>query len=200
VKNNLTVISSLLNLQAGGSSDRRVVEVLRDASHRVSSMATIHEQLYRSDNLAAIDFRDYAQRLTHQLLRTYAAPGVALELEIRDVFLEINEAIPCGLIINELVTNALKYAFPGRTSGRIVVSMQVAGDGPHTLMVRDDGVGIDEGTDPERVSTLGLRLVSLLAEQIGGRAKITRDHGTTCSVEFRPTPRSNGRAPGSTSP
>ncbi len=138
--------------------------------------------------------------LTHQLLRTYAAPGVALELEIRDVFLEINEAIPCGLIINELVTNALKYAFPGRTSGRIVVSMQVAGDGLHTLMVRDDGIGIDEGTDPERVSTLGLRLVSLLAEQIGGKAKIVRDHGTTCSVEFRPAPRSNGRAMGPTSP
>jgi PAS domain S-box-containing protein len=186
VKNNLTVISSLLNLQSGASSDRKVIDVLRDAAHRVASMASIHEQLYRSNNLAAIDFREYAERLVRQLERTFRVPGIEIDLRADEAFLEINEAIPCGLIINELVTNALKYAFRDRSSGRIVVSMEVGEDGLHTLEVRDDGVGIEAGIDPEQATTLGLRLVSLLAEQLGGKARIIRNHGTHCTIAFRP--------------
>jgi two-component sensor histidine kinase len=193
VKNNLTVITSLLSLQASGSTDRKVVEVLQDAAHRVGSMASIHEQLYRSNNLAAIDFRAYTERLTQHLFRTFAPDGITLDLHIGKIFLEINSAIPCGLIVNELVTNALKHAFRGRATGRIVISMKVSGDGLHILTVRDDGAGLPGTVDIENVTTLGLRLVSLLATQLGGSARISEDHGTVCVIEFRPVPRTQPR-------
>ena len=197
VKNNLTVINSLLNLQASTLTDRGTKAVLREAANRVGSMAAIHEQLYRSSNLAAIDFRPYVERLVTQLLRTYAPGHVTFDLDIKGIFFEINAAIPCGLIINELVTNSLKYAFPERAQGSITVRITISPDGMRTLMVRDDGIGLPGPVDVANISTLGLRLVSLLAQQLGGSAEITSQNGTCCTVEFPPP---SSSAPGQSAP
>jgi two-component sensor histidine kinase/ligand-binding sensor domain-containing protein len=184
VKNNLTVISSLLNLQTASTANSDARGVLREAASRVRSMAAIHEQLYHSDNLAAIDFQFYIENLVHQLLRTFSSSGIRTDVACKGVFLEIGVAIPCGLIVNELVTNALKYAFPGGTSGHIEVRMEGGANGMRSLTVKDDGIGLSAPIDPEKSTTLGLRLVSLLGHQLGGGITLSSGPGLTCTVTF----------------
>ncbi len=188
VKNNLQVVSSLFDLQTPHTQDAGVQEMLRECRNRVRTMAAIHEALYRDNDLARVDFGSYALRLANQLVRSFGLGArVRLQMHAQDVHLNIDHAIPCGLIVNELVTNALKYAFPEPRTGEVIVSLQRDPDesGWLLLQVGDDGIGMPEALDIEQVSTLGLRLVQSLVGQLGGRLhRDTPETGTRLSVQF----------------
>ncbi len=187
VKNNLQIISSLLHLQSRNVTDARALEMLREGQNRVQSMALIHENLYRSQDLANVDFGEYVKTLVAHLFSSYGGGQgkVNLIVEVDRVPLSIDTAIPCGLIINELVTNSLKYAFPKGRKGEIQVCLHLVGDGEVALTVSDNGVGLPPGFDIERTESLGLRLVTTLADQIDGRVHIGCDVGSEFKISFR---------------
>lgn len=187
VKNNLAVVSSLLYLAAARSDDGRAAHVLRESQDRVRSMALVHEELYRSGNLGAISFSDYVSRLLHYVLQSYGggSPRIRTRLEIREVQLDADSAVPCGLILTELFTNALKHAFPDGRSGTIAVTLQNSDDGCHRLLVSDDGVGIAPGVEIDTAPTLGWRLVRSLTRQLDGTFTIRRTaSGTEAALLF----------------
>ena len=191
VKNNLQVISSLLNLQVMTLEDEDLVATIADSQHRIRAMALIHEQLYQSSDLAYIDFAQYAQSLVSYLSSSYLSgtDNVILTTTIDDIHLDIDTAIPCGLIINELVTNALKHAFPDSRSGEVCVKMHQSETQGYTLTVNDNGIGLPADIDLHQTTSLGLRLVNLLTTQVGGTVQFHRDCGTTISIDL---PRPNG--------
>ena len=186
VKNNLQVIASLLNLQVMNLKDDQLAAIIADSQHRVRAMALIHEQLYQSSDLARIDFAQYAQRLVNHLDKSYRgwASNIALTTTIDDIQLDIDSAIPCGLIINELVTNAIKHAFPDDHSGTICVTMHKDGDQRITLTVSDNGIGLPEDFDLRQTQSLGLLLVNGLTEQLGGSLYWNSVAGTTVTVDI----------------
>ena len=171
VKNNLQIVASLLSLQAGRTSNPSVLDVLHDTRNRVRSMALLHEAIYRAGNLAHIDFSVYVKELCTQIVHSSgrAAAGIMVESRVPAFGLAMEQALPCGLIINELVSNSLKHGFPQGRSGRVLVELLHTGEGRLVLKVCDDGVGLPPDLDPSRVSTLGLKLVLNLADQLGGR-------------------------------
>jgi PAS domain S-box-containing protein len=185
VKNNLQVISSLLNLQATRLGDSRAIDALRDSQDRVRSMALVHEKLYQSPDLAQIDFADYTRALTRSLFGSYRdhVPGIALRTQIDDTLMSVDIAIPCGLILSELVSNALKHAFPDGRSGEIIISLR-AQEGSRVLTVADDGVGLPQEMEVLHPESLGLELVNTLATQLDGTLTLEREGGTTCMVTF----------------
>jgi PAS domain S-box-containing protein len=187
VKNNLQIISSLLNLQSGHIHDPRALEVFKEGQGRVRSMALIHEKLYQSDDLARVDFYEYISNLAAYLFRSYEvnSGAVRLNVESEDVMLGVDTAIPCGLIINELVSNSLKHAFPGGGSGLINITLRPAGPERLTLAVSDDGVGLPPGFDVRNTPSLGLQLVNTLARQIGGEVEVTGGAGAEFRITFR---------------
>ena len=184
VKNNLQVISSLLNLQAANVVDPQTLEQLRESQNRIRSMALIHERLYQSGNLARIDFGEYARSLVSFLARSYSVPGVQVQVNVQDIELPVNTGIPCGLIINELVSNALKYAFPNEREGEVEIRLEVTPDRIAVLSVRDDGIGLPREFDYQDTTTLGLQLVNTLTKQLNGTIGLIRDRGTTFSITF----------------
>lgn len=185
VKNNLQIVKSLLQMQCRRTKEQEAILVLQDSQNRIASIALVHEKLYRSDDLANIDFAQYIPDLTTHLFDTYnvSSQNVTLTIEVDDIFLEIDTAIPCGLIINELVSNSLKYAFPNNRIGEIQVNFHNNSKGIMTLIVRDNGIGIPEELDIENTQTLGLTLVLGLVEQLEGTLELDRSQGT----EFRMT-------------
>ncbi len=188
VKNNLQIISSLLNLQAKSITDSQVLGLLRDSQNRVKSMALVHEKLYRSSDLARIDFAEYVQSLTAQLFRSYAHGSGAVELQthIEGLWLDVDTAVPCGLIINELVSNALKHAFSNGRAGQICVELVRNKTEQLTLRVSDDGAGFPADVDYRNTTSLGLQLVNTLADQIGGTVELERRQGTVFKIAFTP--------------
>jgi PAS domain S-box-containing protein len=186
VKNNLQVVSSLLSLQAGQIGRPDIQAMFRESQTRVQSMAFIHEHLYQSKTLARVDFAAYIRRLTSHLLNLYQAQarGVRLTTEVQEVSLGINTAVPCGLIINELVSNALKYAFPAGCPGEILVSLGACSPGQVQLIVRDTGVGLPTGFDVQRATSLGLQLVTTLTEQLEGTLTVENGQGTAFILTF----------------
>jgi PAS domain S-box-containing protein len=184
VKNNMQVISSLVSLQADGSQDETVREVLRDVTYRVRSMALVHEKLYQSADLAHIDFAEYSRSLLNYLWRSHgaAAANVRLTLDLSPVQLPVDTAVPCGLILNELVGNALKHAFQGRPQGEVTVSLKVKADDQIHLSVGDDGVGLPVGLDWRKANSLGLRLVQMLGGQVGASVEVTSGGGTRFEI------------------
>jgi two-component sensor histidine kinase len=185
VKNNLQVISSLLDLQVSHIEDERAVEMLRDSQNRVTSMGLIHERLYQADDLAMIDIAEYVRDLVSNLLYSYSvdAARITLDIDVEDVVLDVDRAIPRGLIINELVSNSLKYAFAPGSDGRIVVALTRRGDSV-VLTVQDDGIGLPESVQPDNTPSLGLRLVSTLAKQLRGSIELERTAGTSFTIQF----------------
>ena len=183
VKNNLQVISSLLSLQSSYIENRQVLSVLDDSQHRVRSMALIHEKLYQSANLAQIDFGDYIRDLAGYLFRAQGGHtrNIGLNIQTDDVHLIIDMAVPCGLILNELISNSLKHAFPTGHSGDIVVTCRAEEGDQIILTVGDNGVGLPAGLDLQNTGTLGLELVRTLTEQLGGTLQLDRTQG----IEYR---------------
>jgi PAS domain S-box-containing protein len=187
VKNNLQTISSLLRLQAAGVQDPKVLEPLKESQNRVRVMALIHEKLYQAPTLAKIDFPDYVEQLATEILRCYAAyPNkVALQVQVDPVDLSLDTAIPCGLIINELVSNALKYAFPEGRSGSVKIQFSPLDQDKFVLIIADDGIGLPKDLHPQTLSSLGLRLVYSLVKQIQGNVELRDESGTSFRIIFR---------------
>jgi two-component sensor histidine kinase len=186
VKNNLQVISSLLNLQSAQIKDPETVQLFRDSQNRVRSMALIHEKLYQSHDLAKIDFKGYAQSLSNYLVRSFAVEsrGVAIRLDVDPIEMGIDQAIPCGLIINELVSNSLKYAFPEERKGEVHIRFSRHGDHQFHLIVGDNGIGFPENVDYQNTSSLGLQLVNSLVKQLDGNVELNRRGGTEFHISF----------------
>jgi len=186
VKNNLQIVHSLLSLQSSMISDESVRSMLVDSQNRIQSMALIHQTLYQSNNFARVDFGDFLEALVPTLISAYTFSGKDIQVEIHadSIYLPINSAIPCGLLINELITNALKHAFTERTQGQITVSLSMLEDKKMQLIVSDTGVGIAEELNLHAIETLGLRLVNLLAQQLNGSLNIRRHNPTQFSLIF----------------
>ncbi|MDB5308211.1 MAG: domain S-box protein [Gemmataceae bacterium] len=186
VKNNLQVICSLLSLQARQLGDGRTAEVLHECENRVLAMALIHESLYQSTDLARIDFAAYTRDLTSTLFQSYGplAEGIRLQIAGAGIILQIEAAVPCGLIVNELVTNCLKHAFPAGRKGEIAIEMRRQGGDQILLTVRDDGVGLPPGLGERDTACLGLRLVRILTTQLRGTLEIHGTGGTTFHIRF----------------
>lgn len=185
VKNNLQVISSLLNIQSRSTQDRQALAALNESRDRVRSMALVHEMLYQSSELAEISFTNYLHSLTARLLRNNSAEARLVKLDIKaaKITLKLDEAIPCGLLVNELVTNSLKHAFPPGRRGIIELEFNETSTEYH-LNVCDNGVGIPPKIDIHKTDTLGLRLIHMLVEQLNGKISLTRDHGTKVIIVF----------------
>ena len=184
VKNNLQVISSLLNLQSNNIQNQSDKVLFANTEQRVHAMAIVHEKLYQSPDLARIDFAEYLQDLTDDLITAYRpAPGVTVSIAADPVFLGVDQAIPCGLIVNELISNALKYAFPEARSGVIEVSLQAENDAI-TLTISDNGIGLPDHIDLQNPDTLGLNLINGLAGQLNGEVVTNREEGTKFVIVF----------------
>jgi PAS domain S-box-containing protein len=190
VKNNMQVISSLLNLQSRRVKDPAVNEMFKESQRRIRSMALIHERLYRSSDLSRIEFSQYLRDLATHLFHSYQvdAARVQLKVEAQEVHLNINTAIPCGLIVNELISNTLKHGFPEGRKGRLEIGLSAVPEDGYAIRVEDDGVGFPEELDFRKTNTLGMQIVNTLVEQIGGRLELRRGPGTIFRLEFNELP------------
>ncbi len=189
VKNNMQVISSLVDLQADQLGDATIKTILQDVIHRVRSMALVHEKLYQSTDMARVDFADYAQTLLGYLWRAHstAASRIRLILDLEQIALSVNVAVPCGLILNELATNALKHAFGTKSSGEVTVSLRGSPEGEVYLRVRDNGTGLPPEFDWQKTKSLGLYLVQILARQLSATVEVSGIGGTEFSIRFEGT-------------
>jgi PAS domain S-box-containing protein len=185
VKNNLQIISALMALQTKHDKDKTPAEIFQDCRNRIRSMALIHESLYSTDNLADINFRRYLEKLTSRLLASNASgsQGIRTRVAGADVKLDISQAVPCGLIANELITNSLKHAFTGRPQGEIQVTFQSTAE-QRVLEVRDDGLGLGTDFNPETSGTFGWMMVRNLVRQLKGEFSVESNGGTRCKIVF----------------
>ena len=186
VKNNLQIITSLLRMQSRAVQDPAFSEALRECQNRVASMALIHDKLYRARDLARVSFGEYVRDLTNNILTSYALPArsVRVRLDIDDLSLSLDYAVPCGLILNELMSNCLKHAFPVGHSGTVYIGFHAEGEEELCLVVRDDGVGVPADVDLDRTSSLGWRLIRALVEQLGGVVQWQTAGGTSVEIRF----------------
>lgn len=187
VKNNLQIISSLLYLQSRGIHDESIIELFEDSQNRIKSIALVHERLYQTQGMARIQLDSYIQELTAHLFHACGAKAdtICLRLDIDDISLGLDTAIPCGLILNELVSNALKYAFPTRQEGTIHIAIHRNPEDTLTLTVRDDGIGLPEEIDFRHTESLGLQLVTMLVTQLQGTIALHAQQGTAFVISFR---------------
>ena len=186
VKNNLQVVVSLLNLQSQSVSDPRVREIFKESRNRIRSMALVHERLYQSSDLSRVDFAEYIKRLTTHLFHSYGLDAGRIEIgvEAGDARLDINTAVPVGLIINELVSNAIKHAFPAGAHGRIAVGLERLEGGTFRLTVSDDGTGFPGDLDFRKTESLGMQIVTMLADQLDAEIALEREAGTRFTLIF----------------
>ncbi len=187
VKNNLQVVSSLLSMQADLLPGNGLQRALNETQRRVEAMAMIHERLHSTEDTDRLDFREYVESLARELFYAYGVnPGrVALRLELGAVELGLNQAIPCGLILNELLTNSVKYAFPASRHGEILVSLDCDETNKVTLRVADNGVGLPSGFDLKESRSLGLRIVEILTRQLDGSLHSESGRGAVFTLSFR---------------
>jgi two-component sensor histidine kinase len=184
VKNNMQVISSMLNLELQRNADPAVHALFVESINRIRTMALVHERLYRSGTFTAVEFKGFLTQVAADLHRFYNVQGVESRVEAEDLSLGIDLAIPCGMLVNELLSNALKHAFVGRSSGLVTVRLRRLIDGLLELMVEDSGVGIPEGDALRDVSSVGMTLVNALVTQIDGKMTIERNNGTKFTITF----------------
>jgi len=185
VKNNLQIISSLLNLQTHYVEGEETINVLKDSQNRVKSMAIVHEKLYQSPNLKDINFKEYIEDLISVLFYSYGieSENIKTLINLEDLKIDIDTAIPCGLIINELVTNSLKYAFP---DGKGILKVELTSESDYTkLRVADNGIGLPPDIDLENSNTLGLKMVNSLVHQLEGTLNLNRTGGTEVVIKFK---------------
>jgi PAS domain S-box-containing protein len=186
VKNNMQIISSMLKLQSRYIDDEKALELFKNSQNRVKSMALIHERIYKSPDLASVNFEDYVKSLGVSLFLNYGVNtnNVSFETQVDSVSVNMNTAIPLGLIINELISNALKHAFPQNRKGKLKISFSRNADGKHKLIVEDNGVGIKQDIDLNEAETLGMQLVNALTSQLQGSLKIINENGTKVRLTF----------------
>jgi PAS domain S-box-containing protein len=185
VKNNMQVISSILNLQSSYVNDVYALNLLKECQNRIKSMAFIHESLYQNKNFESVNFSDYVSTLAKNLVHTYSVntQKIKLILTLDKLFLNLDTSIPCGLIINEIISNSLKYAFPNNRDGIIFVTLKVNKQ-KVSIQAGDNGIGISPEIDLKQSKTLGLQLVDTLVEQINGTIILDRNNGTKFNIEF----------------
>ncbi|MBD9356519.1 PAS domain S-box protein [Methylomonas albis] len=185
VKNNLQVVSSLINLQAGNVKNETTGDLLKQSADRIKAMALLHEKLYHSKDLAKIDFKDYIRSLVDHLLFGYGTHSskIAVDLRVDEVYLNVDTAIPCGLIINELLSNALKHAFPGDSCGKVDISFTHS-QGELMLVIADNGIGLPDQLEINHSTSLGLQLVHTLTNQLMGEMTVERSHGAAFTLRF----------------
>ena len=194
VKNNLQVITSLLGLQARSIKDSATRKMFEESRYRIQAIAILHEILYESASLAEIDFADYIRRLVEHLARSYGASGrIRMQTRLEPLSCHRDVAAPCGLIVNELLSNAFKYAFPERRSGEVRIELRRDPRGTVQLLVGDNGIGLPSDLDWETSPTLGLRLVRTLARQIEASVETNGHQGTVFSMKFLDGLPLNGR-------
>jgi PAS domain S-box-containing protein len=186
VKNNLQVIASLISMQIRKLGDRASRDALDECRARVQAIALIHEQLYRSHDFSSVPFSAYARSLAANIFQAagLSPASIKLQMKVESVVLPVDKAIPCGLILNELLTNALKHAFPSDRQGSVSVELLPTTQGGISLVVADDGVGIAEDFSIEKSRSLGMQLVRTLVEQLGGEISIMRENGTAFGITF----------------
>ncbi|MFO7980121.1 MAG: histidine kinase dimerization/phosphoacceptor domain -containing protein [Candidatus Aminicenantes bacterium] len=186
VKNNMQVISSLINIQARRIKDPKAQEMFKDTRNRVMSMAIVHERLYRSEDLTGIDFSKYIERMAVHLMSYYGelSQNIELKKEIENIFLDITKAVPLGLITNELLANALKHAFPKNKKGEIKIKFNKKGKTYH-LTISDNGIGFPKDLDFRKADSMGMDLVNSLVSQINGKVDLLRDKGTAFKITFK---------------
>lgn len=187
VKNNLQVISSLIGLQMASIKDKNYKDMFKESQNRIKSMALVHEKLYRTEGLENIDFHDYIVKLSYDLMASYGLYGgsVSLNVNMDNISLNLDTAIPCGLIINELLSNSLKHAFPEKRYGEILIKLIRSNTNEMQLLVRDNGVGIPEEIDFRRTKSLGLNIVNTLVRQLKGTIELSRANGTEFCIQFK---------------
>jgi two-component sensor histidine kinase len=185
VKNNLQVISSILNLQSSYVKDDQTLSILRESQNRIKSMSYIHESLYQTKNFSSINFSEYIENLSNNLFHSYQIFDnfIELKLKVEPVNLNLDQAIPCGLIVNELITNALKYAFKGKKTGEIFIGINENGK-TISIRIEDNGVGLPKGFNYLKTETLGLQLVVTLVEQLDGKLEMKTEKGTKYLITF----------------
>lgn len=185
VKNNMQIVSSLLRLQSCNVTNKELLSLFNETHNRIRTMALIHEGLYGSKDLARINFADYVERITTHLFSVYnqISKNINLKLEVGEIYFDINTAIPCGLIVNELVTNSLKHAFLEGESGEICIKIEKSQD-KYSVLVKDTGSGFPEGMDFHMTKTLGMQLVTDLVKQLNGRIRLDRRSGTKFKISF----------------
>ncbi len=186
VKNNLQVISSILNLQSSFVKDANTLAMLKESQNRIKSMAFIHESLYQNKDFSHIDFSEYVINLAKNLVHSYEiySDQIDLKLDVGKVFLNLDQAIPCGLIMNEIISNALKYAFPKGRKGVIGIKIR-SGEEETSLVLSDDGVGLPPHVNYRDTESLGLQLVMSLVEQLSGKIELDQQHGTKYIITFK---------------
>lgn len=184
VKNNLQIISSLLHMQTSRTTDPKLLDVLKESEDRVQSMSLVHEKLYQSDMMATINFTEYISSLAERLISSYSVTdNIQLRFETDRLMLSINTAIPCGLIVNEILTNSIKYAFPENRNGEILISLKAINE-KLILHIRDNGIGLPENLDITKIKSLGMKLIQVLADQIDGELEIISEMGTAYTLSF----------------
>jgi PAS domain S-box-containing protein len=186
VKNNLQVVSSLLGLQSRVVTDEQTRKMFQESQNRIHSMALLHESLYQSNNLSRVDFPEYIRQLASHLFHSYgvAAESIHLRTDLDALYLSMDAAVPAGLIINELVSNSLKYAFPDGREGEVRIELREHMDGMARLVVADNGIGLRSDIDWVTARSLGLRLVRTLAEQLGAKIEVHANAGTEVRLTF----------------
>ncbi len=188
VKNNMQVITSLLKLQASKLQDKHSIDIFKESQDRIKSMALIHEKLYLTKNFANIDFRGYVKSLVTSLFRSYVIKPekIVIKMDVANVTLDLESAIPCGLIINELVANSLKYAFPEERKGEIRITLRAVCEDEFVLEIYDNGIGLPAELDIRKTKSMGLHLVTMLSEnQLEGNIELNRVEGTTFQITFK---------------
>lgn len=185
VKNNLQIISSLLNLQAQNIGDEQIKEIFKASQNRIKLIALVHEKLYQSKDLTKINFAEYIKNLTIFIFHSYDAHlnGVSLRIDVRDILIDMNTAISCGLIINELVSNSLKHAFPEDKKGEIQIKFY-SDNNNFILIISDNGIGFPKELDFHKTKSLGLQLVNTSVEQLKGKIELDRTKGTKFKIKF----------------
>ena len=187
VKNNLQVVMSLLNSQSAYLTDERALSAIRESQNRVMAISLLHQKLYQSENLAVIDMPSYVKEVTEYLAENLdARPRIDFEVNVAPVALDVSQAVPLGLIINEAVTNAIKYAFPNGNKGHIMVSMETAADGRMLVTIQDNGIGLPEGYDGLHSPSLGMSLMKGLSKQLDGEFSLVNHVGLSVEVRFSP--------------
>ena len=186
VKNNLQIIISLLNLQSGYIKDEETLKAVREGQNRVRSMALVHEKFYQSDELGEIDFKEYTLKLCHFLKQSYAEQDAPIEISVEadGIGFDMDTAMPCGLLITEIVSNSLKYGFPGRRSGEIHIEFKKIPDKKVMMSISDNGIGLPSGFQIEKSESLGMQLILALTSQLDGEVVFSGDNGTRFTITF----------------